>query len=138
MTPAPQPKIIKVLVAEDNPFIADLLRQGINTGLRERVNLSQNIRFEFEHAEDGAATLSKLEKHRYDLLLCDLLLPIVDGIEVIRRVRAVTRLAGVKILALSSSSDLADEALSAGADRFLEKPVPLATLMETIGTLLGF
>ena len=137
MSPKSEPRVIKVLVAEDNPFIAELLRQGINTGLRQRINLTGTARFEFDHAHDGAGALSKLEKRPYDLLLCDMNLPIHDGAEVIRRLRAVTRLAGLRILALSSTAELRDAALNAGADRFLQKPVPLATLIETIAELLS-
>jgi CheY-like chemotaxis protein len=130
-------RVVRVLVAEEDPFIANLLREGITTGLRRRMNLPGGTRFAFEHAHDGAEALSKLEKSGYDLLLCDLALPIVDGLEVIRRVRAVSRLGALKVIALAApGSDAGASALAAGADRSLEKPVPLVKLVKCIGELL--
>ncbi len=130
-------RIIRGLVAEENPFIATLLSQGINTGLRARVNLPPEVRFQFDHALDGAEALSRLEKGAYDILICDVALPIVDGLEVMRRVRAVSRLRDLRVIALSSSGLARQAALVAGADRFLEKPMPLSTLVRTIAELLA-
>ncbi len=128
--------MIRVLVAEEDPFIANLLASGINTGLRARLQLPAEARFSFDHVQDGAEALSVLEKHTFELLLCDAALPIIDGLEVARRVRAVSRLRHLPVIVLGSAPALRGEALAAGADRFLEKPVPLATLVRALAEVL--
>jgi CheY-like chemotaxis protein len=127
---------LKVLVAEDNPFIADLVRQGLSSAVRRR--MAGMVEIAFESASDGVEALAKLEKDPYDLVICDVMMPILDGAELIRRVRANPKMRPTKILAMSAAGPQAEQdALAAGADFFLDKPIQLSMLVEALTALLG-
>jgi CheY-like chemotaxis protein len=131
-----EPRAVRVLVAEDNPFISDLVRQGLSHSVRRRVE--GQITFAFDSALDGQEALAKLSGGGFDLLICDMMMPMIDGAEVIRHLRASEALRGIKVLAMSAAGPEAEEkALEAGADFFLDKPIVLNTLTEAIIALLG-
>ena len=126
---------VVVLVAEDNPFIADLVKTGLDRALRQRV--ANGVRFRFENALDGRQALAKLAAQRFDLLIMDVMMPVLDGVQLLRLVRADARLKATKVLAMSAAGPEAEQAaLRAGADFFLEKPIQLSLLVETLIALL--
>jgi two-component system chemotaxis response regulator CheY len=126
---------VRVLVAEDNPFIADLVRTGLARALKQRVD--GEVRFAFENALDGKEALSKLTAQRFDILILDVMMPVLDGVQLLRLVRADPRLRATKVLAMSAGGAEAEQdVLRAGADFFLEKPIQLSLLVETLLALL--
>jgi CheY-like chemotaxis protein len=126
---------VRVLVAEDNPFIADLVKTGLDRALRQRVD--EGVGFYFEQALDGKEALVKMTRDRFDLLILDVMMPVLDGVQVLRLVRADARLRETKVLAMSAGGPEAEHAaLQAGADFFLEKPIQLSLLVETLVALL--
>jgi CheY-like chemotaxis protein len=130
------PQHVAILVAEDNPFIADLLRQGLSRAVRRRIE--RQVQWSFESAKDGKQALELLEQGEFDLLICDVMMPVVDGIELIRRVRSEPSMKTMKVLAMSAGGPDAERAaLDAGADFFLDKPLVLGTLVEAMVALLG-
>jgi CheY-like chemotaxis protein len=115
-----------VVVAEDE----EALRRLVTHILRER--LDADVRA----TSDGAEALDLLETLRPHLLLLDLDMPRVHGLEVARRVRANPRLADLPILAMSGWA-AGDAALGAGSDAFLPKPFRAEALVARINALIG-
>jgi CheY-like chemotaxis protein len=82
--------------------------------------------------------MSASELERPDIILTDVYMSEIDGLELIRRLRRMPRLAGIPIIAVSASASHSDAAtcLAAGANAFLPKPVVEQDLVEQIGNLL--
>jgi signal transduction histidine kinase/DNA-binding NarL/FixJ family response regulator len=95
--------------------------------------------FEVVEAASGAEGLALAEELRPDVVVVDLAMPDLDGLEVTRRMRANPALFRVVIIASSASisADAHDESARAGADDFLAKPVRLADLLDKLGARLG-
>jgi len=87
-------------------------------------------------AGDGAAGLQCVATHAPDLLVTDLNMPVLDGLELLRRLRA-NGYYDLPVLVLTARSDQRAAAIAAGADAFLVKPVPLRQLGETAERLLA-
>ena len=115
-----------VLIVDDEPNIVQLVRLTLETA-RVRV---------FE-APDGAAAIAQAIAIRPDLVLLDVDLPDVSGLEVCRRLKAEAPLAHTKIVMLTAAAQQDDVArgFAAGADQYLTKPfspVRLLTLVEQL------
>ena len=115
-----------VLIVDDEPNIVQLVRLTLESA-RVRV---------FE-APDGATAIDQAIAIRPDLVLLDVDLPDVSGLEVCRRLRAEAVLAHTKIVMLTAAAQQDDVArgLAAGADQYLTKPfspVRLLTLVEQL------
>jgi PAS domain S-box-containing protein len=89
-------------------------------------------------AVNGRQALASVESQRFDLLLMDIFLPEMDGLEVIRRLRRRPELTDLPVIAVSASASNSDarSCLDAGANAFLPKPVDERALLEQIGKLL--
>jgi PAS domain S-box-containing protein len=127
---APAARPLRVLVAEDNEFNAQLLEQLL--GRRgHRVRLASNGREALGLAGEGA----------FDLLLLDMHMPELDGLQVARAVRERERTAGghLPIIALTARSRKEDRerCLGAGMDDFLAKPIQAADLWAAIDRAVG-
>jgi len=86
---------------------------------------------------DGKVALEYLGRHRFDLVITDIYMPEVDGIEIIRRAREAN-LVG-RLIAISSANagvDLLPTALALGATRTLPKPFTAEQLLETVNAVL--
>ncbi|EHJ49081.1 response regulator receiver modulated serine phosphatase [Solidesulfovibrio carbinoliphilus subsp. oakridgensis] len=104
----------RVLIADDNAIFREVIKRHV-------VAL---FGFETVEAADGAAAVALAEAGRPDLILLDLMMPGMDGIEAIRRIRALPAMRDVPIVFLSAETDRRKwaEALSAGANDFISKP----------------
>lgn len=129
-------RLVKVLVVEDNPHVAKLIRDGLKgTGARE---LGDDVAFNFAMASNGREALDKLTSERFDALIVDIYLPILDGASVIQTVRSDSDIGKLPIIAVSAGGPTAREkALDAGADFFLDKPMRLRQVINTMRKLLA-
>ena len=85
-------------------------------------------------APDGAAGIVEAQTRRPDLVLMDLSLPVVDGWEALRRLRADSRTQDLRIVALTAHAmaGARDEALAAGFDGYMSKPIDALTFADTV------
>ena len=120
---------IKILVVDDHP----LVRFGVISQLKTS--------HEFEvvgEAEDGEEAVQKAEKLSPDLILMDMSLPVLDGWEATRRLKADTATASIPIIGLTAHAMSSDRqlALEAGCNDYATKPVEFDKLIEMINRYL--
>ena len=133
--PAVVSRLVKILVVEDNPHVAKLIRDGLR-GSGKRT-FGKKIAFNFRTAGNGREALVILRAERFDALIIDIYMPILDGASVIEEVRADEDIKAMPIIAVSAGGDRAREfAMTAGADFFLDKPMRLRQIIETMQQLL--
>src|SRR5947209_7629220 len=89
-------------------------------------------------AHDGREGLIKAQTHLPDLILLDLMLPVLNGLEVCRELRAGERTRTIPILMLTAKAEETDQVVgfSLGADDYVTKPFSVKVLMERIKALL--
>jgi CheY-like chemotaxis protein len=91
--------------------------------------------FDVVAATNGQEAIDQAQRTRPDLILMDIMMPVMDGLEATRRIRSVPGLAHTPILIASASATAGDESrsLAAGANAFLAKPIEEATLLKMLG-----
>jgi len=116
-----------ILVVDDEPPILELVRYTLED---EQIRVLE--------ASDGAQALEAALAARPDLILLDVQMPRLDGLEVCRRLRADASLAGTRIVMLTAAGQDADRArgLAAGADEYLTKPFSPLALFTLVRSLL--
>ncbi len=117
----------KILLVEDNEMNRDMLSR----------RLTRNG-FEIVMAVNGQEGLDLASSENPDLILLDMSLPVVDGWEAARRLKADAATAKIPVIALTAHAMVQDKekALAAGCDDFDTKPVELPRLLEKINSLL--
>ncbi len=102
------------------------------------IDMLGELGFEMSEAKSGEDGLEQAQSLRPDLILMDLVMPGMDGLEATRCLRALPTLKDVPIIAISAgaSSDDQEKSLRAGADAFLSKPVDYASLLAKVAKLL--
>ncbi|MEL0554838.1 MULTISPECIES: response regulator transcription factor [Enterobacteriaceae] len=114
----------KILLVEDDDDIATLLRLNL-----------QDEGFQIVHEADGAQALVQLEKSSWDAVILDLMLPHVDGLEICRRIRQMTRYLPVIIISARASETHRVLGLEMGADDYLAKPFSIIELVARVKAL---
>lgn len=116
---------MKILVIEDEKMLADSIKAML-----------QHNGFQVECVYDGEAGKEYAQLGIYDLLILDVMMPKMDGLEVARQVRRAR--CNTPILMLTARSDVADRiaGLNAGADYYLTKPFDSGELLASINALL--
>jgi two-component system, cell cycle response regulator DivK len=118
----------RVLLVEDN----DMNRDMLSRRLRRRG-------FEVLIATDGAQGLAMAAAEKPDVILMDMSLPVLDGWEATRRLKAAPDTAGIPVIGLTAHAMATDrdKCLEAGCDEYDTKPVELPRLLGKIERLLG-
>src|ERR1700743_1143594 len=121
--PMSQPK--RVLIVEDDADIANVLALHL-----------RDEQYEVVHSADGNEGLRLLEQGGWDALILDLMLPGVDGLEICRGARAMTRYPPIIITSARSSEVHRILGLELGADDYLAKPFSVLELVARVKALL--
>jgi PAS domain S-box-containing protein len=103
------------------------------------VNLLKPLGFEMVEANNGQEYLEKAKQNCPDLILTDLVMPVMDGFEATRQLRKLSACHEVKVIAVSASVFDSDqkESLEAGCDDFINKPIHVEELLEKLKIHLG-
>lgn len=117
----------KVLVVEDDQAISEILVYNL-----------EKAGFDVFKSSDGRDGLNQAQLRLPDLILLDVMLPVMDGTEVCRRLRAQPETATATIIMLTAKSEESDQLIgfSVGADDYVTKPFSIRVLLERIKALL--
>jgi two-component system alkaline phosphatase synthesis response regulator PhoP len=116
----------KILIADDEPDILEMLEYAL-----------ERDGFEVYKAHDGEEALRKAAKHLPEIILLDVMMPKIDGIEVCRTLRQDNKFENTIILILTARSEEYSEVagFEAGADDYVTKPVKIRSLLHRLGAL---
>ncbi|MFA7057042.1 MAG: response regulator [Candidatus Cloacimonadales bacterium] len=117
---------LKILVAEDNA-----INQKLISSILKRVHNICDI------AKDGQVALDMLDQKEYDILLLDIQMPVMDGMEALKHIRTDNKHKNLPIIALTAfaMAEERDKYIAAGCDDFVAKPINKLELYEKIDSL---
>lgn len=125
MSQTPDAAPIRAVIVDDTDDIRDLLRIVLRRAGYDVV----------AEAADGRAGIEIVREHRPDLVLLDLAMPVLDGLEALPTLRDLVPDATILVLSGFGAEQMAERALAAGADGYVEKGQPLAALLGVIREL---
>lgn len=117
----------RILIIEDNPANLDLM-----------VYLLQAFGYEVLTAQDGKEGLESAMRERPDLIICDIQMPVMDGYEVVRRLKEDPELVKLPVIAVTAFAMAGDrqKIMTAGFDGYLTKPIEPETFTQEMQALL--
>jgi two-component system, cell cycle response regulator DivK len=113
--------VARILIVDDDPAILNMLDE-----------LLQDESYETLLATDGRQAVNIAQKHKPDLILMDLMLPVLDGTEAIRRLKQDPDTQAIHIIAMSAGANLRMHADQLPADSVIGKPFDLNTLLAGV------
>lgn len=111
----------RVLIADDDPVTVELLQEFL---------VAKG--YEVLTAGDGAETLQKVKKERPQVILLDILMPKLDGLEVLQQLRQIDQEVGVIMITAVSEEETARKATELGAFDYIVKPLDLPYLEQSL------
>jgi len=116
-----------LLLVDDNALNRDMLSRRL-----------ERMGFQVEQAEDGQRALARIGERPFDLVLLDLMMPVLDGYGVLAHMQASPEIERIPVIVLSALDDIASivRAIELGADDYLPKPVDPVLLQARIGACL--
>jgi len=115
----------KILVVDDEKYITDLLNELLS------------VEYTVECANDGVAAFNKINNGTYDLVLSDISMPNLDGIELLRLIRNSQPNLSVVMMSGLATTDNVIDALNLGAAFFIKKPFKVNQVLDSIKAKLG-
>lgn len=115
----------KILCVDDEPAILELIEYNL-----------ENNNYEVDRAADGQTALDKLVDNKYDLVLLDQMLPKVDGLHVLKKMRSNDDLTPVIFLTAVDTEENKIDGLISGADDYVTKPFSVKELLARIEVVL--
>lgn len=117
-----------MLVVDDDPQVLGLLRLNF-----------EMEGYEVSCANDGTEALEAVSREVPDLVVCDVMMPGIDGLEVVRRLRADPATAHLPVVVLSAKAMRSDlrAGIEAGADEYVTKPFDPVELIDVVSRLLA-
>jgi YesN/AraC family two-component response regulator len=116
----------QIVIADDTPDIRMLLRWSIEADERFRI---------VGEAANGAEALSLISAHPVDAILLDLAMPVMDGLQAIPQIKLASPSTKIVVLSGFDEESMAGEALSRGADAYLEKGIAVNEITDTLSAL---
>ena len=113
----------KILIIEDNRDLARLLKSHL-----------QDLAFQVDLVFDGIAGMTKVSSGNYDLVILDLMLPGLDGVEICQRLRRKSSYVPILMLTAKSSEMDRVVGLEVGADDYVTKPFSIRELLARVST----
>ena len=119
---------MKVLIVDDEPLNVDYIEQRL-----------EDLNYEIITAADGQEALDKIKSEHPDLVLLDLMMPVLDGFAVLSEVKADPSLRETPVIIISADHDSKSivKGIKQGADDYLTKPVNTDLLMKKVKEFLG-
>ncbi len=116
------------LVVEDSPMMRQLLVFA----------LARVKRIQVTEAEDGVDALRKLATQKFDLILTDINMPVMDGLKLVKRIRADANHAQTPIVVITTegSSEDRQRAMALGANAYITKPIQAPQVIQKVKELL--
>ncbi|TAH56071.1 MAG: sigma-54-dependent Fis family transcriptional regulator, partial [Methanosarcina mazei] len=111
----------KILVIDDEKAIRNTLKDVL-----------EYEKYKVDLAEDGPSGLALFSEKKYDIVLCDIKMQKMDGLEVLQKIMEISTITPVVMISGHGNIDTAVEAIKKGAYDFLEKPLDLNRLLITI------
>jgi uncharacterized protein (TIGR02266 family) len=129
------PDGFKVLIVEDNPHIIEMYSYVLKKLAAN--DLKGKVPLEVHFAADGHGALTQLKERKFNLVMTDLYMPVMDGFQLVEKIRQEPDLKKVPVVAISAGGrDAQERALQLGVDIYLRKPVKFAEVLETVKQLL--
>lgn len=127
--------LASILIVDDEPDNFEVVETFLS---QSPLDTEATATYHLHYADSGPAAIAGLDSYQPDLILLDVMMPGMDGIEVCQRIKAMARWKAVPIImvtALASKQDLA-RCLAAGADDFIAKPVSRVELTARVRSML--
>ncbi|TML15750.1 MAG: response regulator [Actinobacteria bacterium] len=112
-----------ILICDDEPALRELIRASMDEG------------YEFAEASDGVIAMELAREVSPDIVILDLMLPRLSGLEVLARMNEDERLKDVPVLVITAWNETREDVLSAGADEFVAKPFDPEELRAAVNRL---
>jgi DNA-binding response OmpR family regulator len=114
-----------ILICDDEPALRELIRASMDDG------------FEFAEASDGIIAMELAREVTPDVVILDLMLPRLSGLEVLARLNEDERLKEVPVLVITAWNETREDVLAAGADDFVAKPFDPEDLKAAVNRLVA-
>ena len=114
-----------ILICDDEPALRELIRASMDEG------------YEFAEASDGIIAMELAREVSPDIVILDLMLPRLSGLEVLARMNEDERLKDVPVLVITAWNETREDVLSAGADEFVAKPFDPEDLRSAVNRLVA-
>ena len=124
------PREYSCLVVEDSPMMRQLIVMALSR--------LRNVRI--VEADDGVDGLRKLAGKKFDIILTDINMPIMDGLKLVKRVRTdpVHKAVPIVIITTEGAAEDRQRALSLGANAYITKPIQAHEVIAKVRELLGY
>jgi CheY-like chemotaxis protein len=114
-----------ILICDDEPALRELIRASMDDG------------YEFAEASDGIIAMELAREVSPDVVILDLMLPRLSGLEVLARMNADEDLKDVPVLVITAWNETREDVLAAGADEFVAKPFDPEDLRSAVNRLVA-
>jgi CheY-like chemotaxis protein len=129
------PSGYRVLIVEDNPHIIEMYSYVLKKLAANELKGATPLEVHF--AADGHAAMALLTESPFHLVMTDLYMPVMDGFQLIEKIRSEPALKDLPVVAISAGGqDAKDRAMKLGVTSYLKKPVRFADVMDTVKQLL--
>ena len=118
----------KILIVDDEPFNVDVLLQEL-----------EELEYELITASNGQEALNRIKSQQPDLILLDLMMPVLDGFAVLSEIKSDNDLRDIPVIIVSAASDSKSivKGIKQGADDYITKPIDAESLKSKLKDHLG-